>query len=141
MPSRKCQAASDGGPLLGWLKPEGTGRAIGFQAALSGGSAAEPLYGDTTEHHLVLGPTGSGKTRSVVIPGLLDHRGPMVVVDVKGELFRATRRHAERGGAQVILIDPFGLLPEHKAAGLDCPASAPLRQTGVVEERRISGSS
>jgi type IV secretion system protein VirD4 len=77
------------------------------------------VHGAPGEHHLVLGPTGSGKTRSVVIPAVLDHRGPMVVIDVKGELFRATHRHVARGGRRVMLLDPFRLLPDHLAAGLD----------------------
>jgi type IV secretion system protein VirD4 len=130
----------DGGPLLGWLKPEGTGRAMGFQVVPSGGPSADPMYGEATEHHLVLGPTGSGKTRSVVIPGILDHRGPSVVVDVKGELFRATRRHAERGGRQVILIDPFGILPEHKAAGLDLLQSVAEAEDPASAARSVAES-
>jgi hypothetical protein len=31
--------------------------------------------------------------------------------------------------------------PDHAEAALDCPASAPMRQNWVVEERRMSGSS
>jgi type IV secretion system protein VirD4 len=116
---RKRAPACDAGPLLGWLRSDETTRAIGFQATRSVRPADDPIYGDTTDHHLVLGPTGSGKTRSIVIPSILDHRGSMVVVDVKGELFRTTRRHAEHGGRQVMLIDPFGLLPEYKAIGVD----------------------
>ncbi|SFL13806.1 Type IV secretory system Conjugative DNA transfer [Falsiroseomonas stagni DSM 19981] len=116
---RKSPPASHDGPLLGWLRPHGAERQIGFRAALSGGPSAEPVYGDATDHHLVFGPTGSGKTRSIVIPGILDHCGPMVILDVKGELFRATQRHAARSGRRVLLIDPFRLLPEHQPVGLD----------------------
>jgi type IV secretion system protein VirD4 len=107
------------GPFLGWLKGGPTGRAIGFRPAQLECTTAEPIYGAATEHQLVLGPTGSWKTRSVVIPGVLEHSGPMVVVDVKGELFRATRRHSAQGGRRVKLLDPFGVLKGHKAVGLD----------------------
>lgn len=49
-------------------------------------------------HCLVIGSTGSGKTQGFVLSQLMnaDGQSSMVVVDIKGELYRRTRKHMER---------------------------------------------
>lgn len=52
---------------------------------------------------LVVGPTQSGKTSSLVVPALLRWGGPAVVVSVKGDVVAATRPWRERLGVVQIL--------------------------------------
>ncbi len=65
-------------------------------------------------HHLVVSGTRGGKGVSAVIPAILDHRGPVVVLDIKGENFAVTRRHREALGRKVAVLNPFGLIEDGK---------------------------
>ena len=57
---------------------------------------------------LVLGPTRSGKTTSLIIPNLLGHPGPVVSTSTKTELVEVTASaRSELGDVQV--FDPTGL--------------------------------
>jgi len=57
---------------------------------------------------LVLGPTRSGKTTSLIIPNLLGHPGPVVSTSTKTELVEVTSQsRAELGDVQV--FDPTGM--------------------------------
>lgn len=59
---------------------------------------------------LTLSPPGGGKTTCSSIPVLLDHTGPVFVLDIKGELFATTAKHRlEVMGRKPIVIDPFGI--------------------------------
>lgn len=58
---------------------------------------------------LVVGPTRSGKTTCLVVPNLLDWRGPAVVTSTKGELLALTAAHRQRVGP-VHVYDPTGEL-------------------------------
>jgi type IV secretion system protein VirD4 len=55
----------------------------------------------------VLGPAGSGKTVSVVIPTLLDWYGPAVVTSVKTDVLDATVNRRD-GMGPVLVYDPTG---------------------------------
>jgi len=57
-------------------------------------------------HHLVIGPTRSGKGVSYVIPNALCHEGSMIVTDLKGEIFRSTAGYRKARGSQVFLFSP-----------------------------------
>lgn len=57
-------------------------------------------------HHLIIGPTRSGKGAGYVIPNALMHRGSMIVTDLKGEVFKATAGYRRRNGSQVFLFAP-----------------------------------
>ena len=57
----------------------------------------------------IIAPTGSGKGVSCLIPLLLTHPGPAMVVDLKGELSAVTARRRREMGHQVAVIDPFGI--------------------------------
>lgn len=64
----------------------------------------------TGPHLLVTGPTGTGKTRRVLAPGLCAWRGPAVAVSSKPDLFDLTRAaRAPRG--PVWLLDLTGHAP------------------------------
>ena len=60
---------------------------------------------------LVVGPTRSGKTTCLVVPNLLDWRGPAVVTSTKGELLELTAAHRQRLGP-VHVYDPTGELSD-----------------------------
>lgn len=51
-------------------------------------------------------PTGTGKTADWVIPNCFMWRGSLVVLDVKGEAFRATAGHRAAMGQDVYLFEP-----------------------------------
>lgn len=50
---------------------------------------------------LVIGCSGSGKTRNVLLPNLLEMSSSYVVLDTKGDLYRKTGPFLERNGYQV----------------------------------------
>jgi type IV secretion system protein VirD4 len=61
-------------------------------------------------HLSTFAPAGSGKSVSVLLPNLLGYSGPCVVVDPKGELFKATAEHRRRRfGHKVVRLDPYGV--------------------------------
>lgn len=57
-------------------------------------------------HHLIIGPTRSGKGAGYVIPNALMHEGSMIVTDLKGEVFKATAGYRRQSGSQVFLFAP-----------------------------------
>ncbi|ASY74335.1 type IV secretory system conjugative DNA transfer family protein [Sinorhizobium fredii] len=57
-------------------------------------------------HHLIIGPTRSGKGAGYVIPNALMHQGSMIVTDLKGEVFKATAGYRRQSGSQVFLFAP-----------------------------------
>lgn len=63
-------------------------------------------------HLATIGRTGSGKSRNVVTPNLLNFKGSKVVLDIKGELYLTTSRHHSEQNYNVILIDPFHFLTD-----------------------------
>ncbi|MBZ9772598.1 type IV secretory system conjugative DNA transfer family protein [Mesorhizobium sp. CO1-1-8] len=61
---------------------------------------------DDERHHLVIGPTRSGKGACYVIPNALSHEGSLIVTDLKGEIFRSTAGYRKAKGSQVFLFAP-----------------------------------
>ena len=68
-----------------------------------------PKQGWRSGHHAVIAGTRAGKGVSAVIPSIIDHQGSVVVLDIKGENFAITRRHREKLGHEVIVLNPFGV--------------------------------
>ena len=69
---------------------------------------------------LVVGPTQSGKTTSLVVPALLGWNGPAVVASVKGDVVAATRSWRERlGGVQILEPGRDGGLTFDPLEGVD----------------------
>lgn len=64
---------------------------------------------------LVVGPTRSGKTTCLVVPNLLEWRGPAVVTSTKGELLALTAAHRQRRGP-VYVYDPAGEIADRHAS-------------------------
>ncbi|PWE53684.1 conjugal transfer protein TraG [Metarhizobium album] len=57
-------------------------------------------------HHLIIGPTRSGKGVGYVIPNALTFPGSMIVTDLKGEIFDLTAGYRKANGHQVFLFSP-----------------------------------
>ncbi|MGB0865115.1 MAG: type IV secretory system conjugative DNA transfer family protein [Granulosicoccaceae bacterium] len=92
---------------LGWRSDAGQ-HSIGFTPKQSKPTARPQLISADGEGHLMtVARTGTGKTRSCAIPALLEYTGPMVVVDVKGELYDVTARRRREMGHHVVRIDPW----------------------------------
>lgn len=80
----------------------------------------EPIGFGGNESLLTIGGPGSGKTQGQVIPNVLHYRGPVIVLDVKGEVFDATAGHRQSSGSTVYrfsLIKDDG--PSHQYNPLD----------------------
>lgn len=60
-------------------------------------------------HILSCAPTRSGKDVGAIIPCLLEHKGSIIVNDIKGEDYAVTHRQREALGNKVFLVDPFGI--------------------------------
>jgi type IV secretion system protein VirD4 len=74
---------------------------------LIGKQGHDYLNFEVSEHAALYARTGTGKTSSVVIPNCFAWRGSLVVLDVKGEAFRATAGYRSRVlGQDVYLFDP-----------------------------------
>lgn len=61
-------------------------------------------------HDLIIGPTGGGKTRSYVLPNLLNSRESFAVTDTKGSLRRQVGGILERRGFRVLELDFTNLM-------------------------------
>jgi type IV secretion system protein VirD4 len=73
---------------------------------LFGAFGGKLLRVDDDRHHMIIGPTRSGKGAGYVIPNALTHRGSMIVNDLKGEIYALTAGHRARTGNRVFLFSP-----------------------------------
>src|SRR4029077_9110689 len=105
-----------GGPeqqlLLGWngRTSPGTIASTPGLVASQGNSHAVTYDGDAPL--LTCASTGAGKGRCVLIPTLLTYPGPVIVMDIKGELFQVTSRRRREMGQRVVVLDPSHLVTE-----------------------------
>lgn len=97
------------GLLVGWKAGEAPS-GFGFSRQEVTQVAAEEGVAYTGEGHLMtIAPTGAGKGVSCVIPAIVQHQGPVVVMDVKGENYAITHAHRRATGGAIHCIDPFGV--------------------------------
>lgn len=61
-------------------------------------------------HHMLISGTRGGKGVSGVLPAIIDHAGPVVALDVKGELFAVTRRWRRSLGQRVVVLNPLSVV-------------------------------
>lgn len=64
------------------------------------------LRSNAPAHHLVIGPTRSGKGAGYVIPNAIEYSGSMIVTDLKGEIFTATAGWRKKNGNNIYLFAP-----------------------------------
>jgi type IV secretion system protein VirD4 len=57
---------------------------------------------------LTVAPTGSGKTKSLILPNLATYTGGVMCLDVTGERYAQTASYREAMGQKVWCFDPFG---------------------------------
>ncbi|MDP3588917.1 MAG: type IV secretory system conjugative DNA transfer family protein, partial [Methylobacter sp.] len=57
---------------------------------------------------LTVAPTGSGKTKSLILPNLVTYTGGVMCLDVTGERYAQTASYREAMGQKVWRFDPFG---------------------------------
>lgn len=112
---------SNTGPWqAGWMAPSDIAslakNKTGLPLALHNGKLLRYLKNDAKGwrggHHLVVSGTRGGKGVSAVIPAIIDHQGPVVVLDIKGENFAVTRRHRHSLGRKVAVLNPFGIIED-----------------------------
>lgn len=97
-------------------------------------SAPEPIWDDGSEGHLItVGPTGSGKGISCVIPSLLTWAGPVIVIDPRGEIAAVTAERREKMGHTVHVLDPFEITTGLPLARLN-PLDFARRGTRTFED-------
>jgi type IV secretion system protein VirD4 len=81
----------------GWFRKKGK---------ILGRFGRQTLRVEDDRHHLIIGPTRSGKGACYVVPNTLVHEGSMIVTDLKGEIFRSTAGYRKSKGNQVFLFAP-----------------------------------
>lgn len=101
------------GLLVGWsLEREHARRPMGFsfgnpmQTPHQG--FLDPILFDDEGHLITIAPTGAGKGVGCIVPALLRHQGPMIVIDPKGENYAITARYRRQLGQKVYVLDPMG---------------------------------
>lgn len=77
------------------------------ESILIGSHKGRYLWLGGPRHVIAISPTRSGKTTSIAIPVLLTYQHSMVVLDVKGELFKATSGWREAQGHAIRVWAPY----------------------------------
>ena len=103
-----------GGLLVGWsMEHEHVRQPIGFTFGdadrLPANGFIDPILMNGEGHLITIAPTGAGKGVGCIIPALLRHTGPAIVIDPKGENAAMTARRRRELGQEVVVIDPAGI--------------------------------
>ncbi|MFK2877531.1 type IV secretory system conjugative DNA transfer family protein [Rhodanobacter hydrolyticus] len=77
------------------------------QGILVGKYRGRYLWLNGAQHAIAISPTRSGKTTSIAIPVLLSYAQSMVVLDLKGELFKSTSGWREAQGHSIRVWAPY----------------------------------
>lgn len=64
------------------------------------------MRADDDRHHLIIGPTRSGKGTNYVVPNMLEWKGSILVTDLKGELWAQTSSFRRSQGNSIFLFAP-----------------------------------
>ncbi len=115
----------------------------GYRLGLSRGIE---IWGSIERSYLVVGPPGSGKGVNIVVPMLMDHRGPCITTSTKPDNVRMTIGYRAMIGP-VGVFDPQGLAPGigHRVAwdiiaGCEYPERAGARAGALAANSKISSS-
>lgn len=112
-PLRFPETLTDPGLLVAWsLERRTPKRPIGFSygdpAKTPATGYIDPVLLTGGEGHLItIAPTGAGKGVGCIVPALLRHQGPVIVIDPKGENVAITARRRRELGQEVVVIDPM----------------------------------
>ena len=87
-----------------WVPAPVSGRAY---LGLSGGIRPRMLAAELEVQPMLIAPPRAGKTSGYVIPWLLEHDGPALVLSTKRDVYEATCAHRRRLG-RTWVYDPFG---------------------------------
>lgn len=103
------EQAKDAHGSADWLLPEEELQEGLDQGALFFGRSSRGLLKYGGEGHcLTFGPTGTGKSRSVIVPNVLYYPGSVAIIEPKGAIAAITARRRLAMGQRVYLFDPFG---------------------------------
>src|SRR5690606_24240969 len=105
---------ADSGLLVGWsLEAMRQRQPFGFSFGHSLKTVAtgylDPIVLSGEGHLMTIAPTGAGKGTGCVIPALLRHEGPVIVIDPKGENAAVTARRRREMGHRIVVVDPMGV--------------------------------
>lgn len=93
-----------------YLKEQGFYSEVG---ALLGKDEKNKFIRHNLVNRTIISSTGGGKSAAIIIPALLTENRPIIVHDVKGELWAVTAKYrAEVLKRNVVAIDPFGVLKD-----------------------------
>ncbi|MGH6652010.1 MAG: type IV secretory system conjugative DNA transfer family protein [Sphingopyxis sp.] len=138
---RLPETIEDEGLLVGWsLETRRAQRPIGFNfggTADAAGRAAAAILLEGEGHLITIAPTGAGKGVGCVVPALLRHRGPAIVIDPKGENAAITARRRREMGQKVVVLDPMGITGFHGDALNPLDLIDPYSATAVDEAHVI----
>jgi type IV secretion system protein VirD4 len=98
------------GDRVRYLKSRPSGLPLGLNGGALVRYEPNPSKGWRGGHHAVIAGTRAGKGVSAVIPAIIDHDGPVVCLDVKGENFAVTRAYRESLGRRVVVLNPFAVI-------------------------------
>lgn len=140
-PLRLPESIQGEGLLVGWsLEAQRARQPFGFSFGQSLKTMAtgylDPVILNGEGHLMTIAPTGAGKGTGCVIPALLRHQGPVIVVDPKGENVAITARRRREMGQRVVVIDPMGItdFPSDTLNPLD---AIDILQAGAVDELAV----
>ncbi len=102
------------GLLVGWsMETAHARRPMGFTFGdpdrTPSNGFVDPILMNGEGHLITIAPTGAGKGVGCIIPALLRHDGPVIVIDPKGENTAVAARRRREMGDEVIVLDPMGL--------------------------------
>ena len=123
---RQPETVPEPGLLVGWsLERRPPRRPIGFgygnPLKVPATGYLDPILLNGEGHLMTIAPTGAGKGTGCIIPALLRHPGPVIVIDPKGENATITARRRREMKQRVVIIDPMGVtdLPSDTLNPLD----------------------
>jgi len=130
------------GLLVGWSleheKKNNKSNPVGFLTdSKKSPKALKPILHKGPGHLMTIASTGAGKGVGCIIPALLRHKGPVVVIDPKGENYAVTARARREMGQQVVLLDPFQVTGESETDQLN-PLDMILKfEGGEIEQSKM----
>lgn len=138
------ETISEEGLLVGWSleheKKNNKSKPIGFVTDSKKKESPEtlkPILHKGPGHLMTIASTGAGKGVGCIIPALLRHKGPVVVIDPKGENYAVTARTRREMGQKVILLDPFQVTGESETDQLN-PLDIILKfEGGEIEQSKM----